>query len=179
MSRVLRIRVLQQSAFALALSCGVVSLTGALGCDPVHTDTVDALGGEASNVRPGPEHRPGQPCLVCHDGALGDPSEFSVAGTIFQTASASVAAVGATVTMNDSAGQTHTARTNQAGNFYLTPNEFSPAYPMKVSVEYNGVTAEMTSLVGRAGACGSCHADPAGPTSPGHVYALLADGGAP
>ena len=52
---------------------------------------------EAPGVRRGPLHRPGQPCLLCHDGALGDPQRFTVAGTVFQTPGAGCRLGGATV----------------------------------------------------------------------------------
>jgi hypothetical protein len=139
-------------------------------CDPVHTSEIDALGGEAPGVRKGPLHRPGQPCITCHDGAIGDPPAFSVAGTIFVSEGSPTPASGALVALEDSAGQKQTATTNQAGNFYLGPNEFTPVYPMKVSVTYGGVTVAMTSHIGRDGSCGNCHKDPAGPTSAGHVF---------
>lgn len=82
----------------------------AAACDPVRSDAVAALGGEAPGVPHGPTHRPGQPCLLGH-------SNFAVAGTVFTD-------------------------------------------------------------VGRNGACASCHFDPAGRDSPGHVFAP-ADGVTP
>ena len=63
-----------------------------LSCDPVHDDAVSALGGETPGIPRGPLHRPGQPCLVCHDGASGDPAAFSMAGTVFLDANSARAA---------------------------------------------------------------------------------------
>src|ERR1700683_3328645 len=59
---------------------GLAMLVGALmvGCNPVLDDAIADLGPEKPGVHPGPLHRPGQPCLLCHDGALGDPQAFSV-----------------------------------------------------------------------------------------------------
>jgi hypothetical protein len=145
-------------------------------CDPVHDDAVDALGDELPNVPPGPLHRPGQPCLVCHDGKVGDPEELSVAGTIFKSAFARLPAVGATVTLTGADQRTFQATANEAGNFFVTPRDWSPAYPMKVAVTYQGITVKMTALVGRDGSCGKCHTDPVGPTSPSHIY-IPPDGG--
>lgn len=159
---------------AAVVTCGVVLAA----CDPVHEDAVSALGGEARGVRIGPLHRPGQPCIVCHDGALGDPPAFSVAGTIYQTETGAAAAASATVSLVDSAGRSYSATTNLAGNFYVTPSEFTPTYPMRVSVTYGNVTVKMTSLVGRDGSCAGCHVDPAGPASPGKVF-IPPDGVAP
>ena len=139
-------------------------------CDPVHDDATSALGGEAPGVRKGPLHRPGQPCVTCHDGAINDPPKFSVAGTIYQDQDTLVAASGATVTMTSSNGDVYSTTTNAAGNFYVQPSEYSPQYPMRVSVQYGGVDVKMTTTIGRDGSCADCHVDPAGPTSAGHIF---------
>jgi hypothetical protein len=140
-------------------------------CDPVHDDAVAALGGEIAGVRPGPLHRPGQPCLVCHDGAFGDPRAFSMAGTVFLYGNSTPPAIGATVTLEDKNGTTTTATTNEAGNFYLTPDTYSPHYPVHVmSLTSGDASVSMHSHIGGNGSCAGCHADPAGPDSPGHVY---------
>jgi hypothetical protein len=143
-----------------------------LACDPVHADEVAALGGEAPGVPRGPLHRPGQPCLVCHAG------RFSVAGTVFVDATDRSPAVGAEVRLTDSQGNAYSAHTNEAGNFYVQPGQFTPVYPMKVAVAWSGVTVNMTADVGREGSCAKCHSDPPGPSSAGHVY-IPADGGTP
>ena len=76
----------------VAWSAALVALAA---CDPVHGDAISALGPEAPDVRQGPLHRPGQPCLLCHDGALGDPQRFTIAGTVFETQGARNAPAGA------------------------------------------------------------------------------------
>jgi hypothetical protein len=141
-----------------------------LACDPVNDAAIAALGGEARGVPKGPLHRPGQPCLVCHDGNVGNPPGFSVAGTVFVNASDLQAAVDAGVMLTDSIGSTYNATTNQAGNFYVLPSQFQPTYPMKVAVAYDGTTVQMTADVGRDGSCAKCHFDPPSAASPGHVY---------
>lgn len=160
---------LRQRSLACAL---VVALAGAAAsaCDPIHTEAVDALGGEAPGVRRGPLHRPGQPCITCHDGAIGDPNEFSVAGTIFVNADSLTPAVGATVTLTNADGTQHALRTNQAGNFYASPSQLALAFPVRVKVSYQGTDVEMSSTIGRDGSCADCHTDPAGPGSAGHIY---------
>ncbi len=169
-------------------ACGFV-LVAQLGwlaaCDPVVDDAVAALGPEAPGVRQGPLHRPGQPCLLCHDGALFDPPRFTVAGTIFQTTGARVAAPGVTVDIVDATGASIALSTNAAGNFYVTPDQYDPTFPLRVSLLSGGLTVQMMTLVeGNGtveanGACASCHFDPAGPSSPGHVALSLDDGGVP
>lgn len=143
-------------------------------CDPVHTGAVAALGGEAPGIPPGPLHRPGQPCLDCHDGASGDPPAFTMAGTVYLEASTLVPASGAAVTLADVNGNTTVAVANAAGNFYLSPSDFNPTYPVHVtSIAVMGSTAVMHSHIGGNGSCAGCHTDPAGPDSPGHVYATV------
>jgi hypothetical protein len=164
-----RSRLLPCFAFAMALAA----------CNPVHQEAVDALGGEAPGVGKGPLHRPGQPCLLCHDGALGDPGEFSVAGTIFRRPSDLEPALGARVTLHGSDGSTFEAVTNEAGNFYVQPRQWTPTFPMLTSVTWQGQTVRMHTNVGRDGSCASCHVDPASSDSPGHVYLVLDDGGSP
>jgi hypothetical protein len=157
-----------------------LALLGLIACDPVHSNDIAALGGEAPGVSKGPMHRPGQPCTVCHDGAIGDPPAFSVAGTVFETPSSAQGADGVTVTMVDSSGSSHSATTNAAGNFYLTPQNWTPVYPiLSVTVAAGDVGAIMHSQISWSGSCGWCHVKPAGPSSPGHVSLMLDDGGTP
>lgn len=150
------------------------------GCDPVQDSAINALGGEAPGVRRGPLHRPGQPCLLCHDGALGDPPAFSVAGTIFDRPSDAQPVNGATVSLLDANGSSFDALTNAAGNFYVTPDQWTPTFPLTVAVTTGaGLKVTMHTDVGRDGACATCHFDPAGPASPGHVCITLDDGSSP
>jgi hypothetical protein len=155
-------------AAALACMMGVA-------CDPVHDDAQAALGGEVAGVPPGPLHRPGQPCLVCHDGATGDPVALSMAGTVFADGNSLIPEPGAAVTLVDAVGTTVVATTNAAGNFFLTPAVFAPQYPVHVtSITLGTASATMHSHIGGNGSCASCHVDPAGPDSPGHVYFQVA-----
>jgi hypothetical protein len=143
------------------------------GCDPVHDNAKGALGGEVAGIPPGPLHRAGQPCLVCHDGAPGDPSALSIAGTLFVDANLASPQPepGATVTLVDARGTTATATTNAAGNFFLAPSAFSPTFPVHVtSITKGAASITMHSHIGGDGSCARCHADPAGPDSPGHLY---------
>jgi hypothetical protein len=159
------------------VSCAALCMLAA--CNPVVDNAVDDLGGEAPGVHPGPQHRPGQPCLLCHDGSLGNPPEFSVAGTVFQTPSANHPASRALVELQNADGSAFETTTNSAGNFYLQPSMFKPKFPLQVKVRYQGEEVTMHSTIGREGACAGCHSDPAGPDSPGHVYVQLDDGGVP
>jgi hypothetical protein len=162
------------SAFAFASALGLL-----FSCDPVHDHAIDDLGPEAPGVRKGELHRPGQPCITCHDGAIGSPPQFTVAGTIYQNENDSTAMEGAVLTFKDQHGISSAhPTTNKAGNFYVTPSQFVPTYPMIVSVVSGSDKVEMVTLVGRDGSCADCHKDPAGPTSAGHIF-VETDGGTP
>jgi hypothetical protein len=165
---------------AAAIACVVVVAVLAAGCDPVRSDAIAALGGEAPGVRRGPLHRPGQPCLLCHDGSAGAPEGFSVAGTVFVEPGQHGPVTGAVVHLTDSTGSSYDTLTNAAGNFYVLPRQWTPVYPMSVTVTPREQrTLVMQTLVHRDGSCAGCHVDPAGPGSPGPVCIRLADGGAP
>jgi hypothetical protein len=136
----------------------------------VHDDAVDALGPEAPGVRKGPTHRAGQPCITCHDGSLGSPPHFTVAGTVYMDATSETGASGVTVKLTSADGTQHAASTNTVGNFYVSPKQFTPVYPMLVELDYAGTQVKMTSHVGRDGSCADCHTKTAGPTSAGRVF---------
>ena len=149
-------------------------------CDPVHEDAVLALGGETPGVRPGPLHRPGQPCLLCHDGAAGDPPAFGVAGTIFDTPSSRSPVSEADVHLTDSSGSLpRDLTTNAAGNFYVPANEWTPQFPLSVAIKPPSGRDVFMHTLANDGSCATCHTDPAGPDSPGHVSVVLDDGGTP
>jgi hypothetical protein len=145
--------------------------SGSSGCnDPTHDEQVAALGPENPNVPRGPLHRPGQPCLVCHGGIGPASAHFSVGGTVYATRTGTAPAVDATVTVEDINGSVATAQTNQVGNFYIEASQWSPTYPTQPQVALGNTGAVMTTHVGRDGSCATCHSDPIGPTSAGHVY---------
>ena len=130
----------------------------------------------------GPTHRPGQPCLTCHGGNGPSSLELSVAGTVYQSAAPdSPPLAGAAVTIFDATqladgGAPQTVTTNAAGNFYIPRSSWTPFFPLHdISVAYPGVAAPTTmhTNVGRDGSCGTCHFDPKGNDSHGHVYFVL------
>ncbi|MDP9037441.1 MAG: hypothetical protein M3O50_21800 [Myxococcota bacterium] len=165
---------------AIALACA--ALPGAC-ADPVHDDAVRALGAETQGVPPGPTHRAGQPCLTCHGGSGPAFRQLSIGGTVYAVLGSSAPALGAVVQIEDVDGRVARPTTNSAGNFFLTPDQFAPRYPLQMKIwSSSGNTSEqMQSLATRDGSCAGCHADSASPTSPGPVYlsATAPDGGAP
>jgi hypothetical protein len=162
--------VLFSAVFALAAG----------GCaNPVQDAKIEALGEEIAGVDEGEFHRPGQPCTVCHDEYGGAPV-FSIAGTIF-----SIPAIegskprpvnNARVTLTDTTGNPRTVTTNCVGNFFLTPEQYDPQFPVHVVVEADlpddgGVLRKsMATDIGRERSCGGCHVGAPSTSSPGWVW---------
>jgi hypothetical protein len=153
------------------------SVLAACGQDPVHDNEVAALGPEAAGVAPGPLHRPGQPCLVCHGGSGPASVQFAVGGTIYQAQSgALVPQNSAVVSLIDTHSVTASATTNTVGNFWVPEAQWTPAFPVHVaSVTYGDTSVSMTSHIGRDGSCATCHFDPPGGDLVGHVYLVPGD----
>jgi hypothetical protein len=169
---------------AVGATMAMIAMAAMASCvDTTHDDQVQALGGEAAGVARGPDHRPGQPCLVCHGGEGPASSHFSVAGTVYAVFKATAPAVGAQVQIEDISGTTIVAPTNQVGNFYIAAQDWQPVYPTQMQVSLGAATQQMLTHVGREGSCAACHQSTIGPGSPGPVYAatdmseLLGDGG--
>jgi hypothetical protein len=154
---------------ALAL---LLVLVAAVGCmDPVHDDAVNALGDEAPGVRPGPLHRPGQPCLTCHGGEGPANAEFSLAGTVYLLPLQDVPALNAKILIEDVNGVAGTVTTNEAGNFWVNADQWHPTYPLTISMTYGSLNPRMNGTIGRAGSCADCHQFKAPtPTSSGRIY---------
>jgi hypothetical protein len=175
-------RLLTERAARVAIVATAVVAVFAWSCgDPVHNARVDALGPE-SGGGPGPTHRPGQPCLACHNDQGPASTELSVAGTLYQSAApGSPPLAGATVTIYDATqnadgGTPHTFTTNAAGNFYAPKSSWAPFFPLHdISIATAALPAPtiMHTVVGRDGSCASCHFDPKGPDSHGHIYLVL------
>lgn len=141
------------------------------GCDdPVNERAIEDLGEEAAGVPVGPLHRPGQPCLVCHDGR--EATALSVAGTIYRLPDSAQPVAGARVHLIDASSVRYLAATNCAGNFFVRPGDFTPVYPMWVRVELGDWLQEMESPVNGNGSCAGCHASEPGPSSAGRVHVL-------
>lgn len=155
----MRSPTLPQALLGMALS--LAALASCL--NPVHSDAVDVLGGEASGVRQGPTHRPGQPCLTCHGGDGPGEPDFELAGTVYETKGQGVpdtskGAPGVTVTFTDAFGNTHTTETNSVGNFYVQEGRYTPTYPVYVALSRDGKPAStMKTRIGRRGSCADCH----------------------
>ena len=154
----------------LALAFTAVALPAC--SDPLLDEKVAALGPEVDGIREGPAHRAGQPCLVCHGNGVSP--DFSVAGTLYQKPyelGVPVGIEGNIVELIDANGERMRAKTNCVGNFYISRDRWDPTFPLRVVVDPDHPgPSQMVSKIGRDGACASCHVDPPGQSSPGHVY---------
>jgi hypothetical protein len=157
---------------------GALLATALLGCeDPTRALAVTELGPEQVGVPLGPLHRPGQPCLTCHDGATA--RAFSVAGSVDHALDAATPSPGALVRLADNAGGRATAAANCAGNFFLLPEDFTPIYPLWVSLEVDEYEIAMDSPINTEGSCAGCHTATPSPRSPGRVYVFESASEAP
>jgi hypothetical protein len=140
--------------------------------DPVLDAQIDALPPEVPGIHTGPTHRGGQPCTDCHSSYGGRHPVFTVAGTVYQKPTNLVPVENAVVHVTDATGATRDLTSNCAGNFYVADTDWQPTFPLLVSLEdpATGLSAKMITKIGRDTSCASCHADPAGQDSPGHVY---------
>jgi hypothetical protein len=161
---------------AIALTVVLVSCV-----DESHELQVQALGGEAPGVSPGPLHRPGQPCLVCHGSEGPSSHSFVMAGTVYATQGQTAPGVGVQVFLEDATGASVSINTNEAGNFYIPTGEWSPLFPVWVPKMTMGQStpASMQTRIGRDGSCADCHTLTPSPTSPGPVWMNAASSPAP
>lgn len=150
---------------AIMLAGAVVALaaSGASACryDPVPQELIDSLGEEPGE--PGPNHRPGSPCLACHSTYEGA-TPLAIGGTVFSANNGLLTPeTGVLIEVADSTGGTRRACSNAAGNFFITKDAW-PDIAFPLSVKVNGT--RMRSLIGRDGSCASCHKLPEEGSSP-------------
>lgn len=166
---VVRYRTWPVTGASLSCLVGALALAAASCGDPVPDSEINALGSENPTIPPGPLHRAGQPCLLCHhDG--GKAPAFTLAGTVYVNATSGKALANADVIILDSVQAIFHASTNCAGNFYVRPTEFVPTYPVWFSVRAAGKQRDMDTASYREGSCAACHTKMIGPASAGPVY---------
>jgi hypothetical protein len=136
--------------------------------DPLKARAVEALGPEALDVPEGPLHRPGEPCVLCHDGDVA--RAFSLGGTVYVAPDSERPAPGASVALVDASGARFAAITNCAGNFFVLPEDFQPVYPLWAALRLGAHEIVMESPIHEDGSCAGCHGREAGPESAGGVY---------
>ncbi len=149
----LSMRVPVRASLGLALAVSLFSCR----YDPVPQEVIDSLGPEQGT--PDENHRPGQPCVVCHGPYGGVAPKMAFAGTLFAIKEdALIPAPGVNVEVFDSSGDSRKACSKTpSGNFYLEAKDWEEvAFPLTVVVG----SGRMTSLIGRDASCGSCHKGP-------------------
>ncbi len=141
------------------LGCLALALAGASCTDPVRDHSIQLLGTEVGGG-PGPEHRPGQPCVLCHsDGGPASAKKFVIGGTIFETSEAkSKGAADVRVLFIDAASSQRETQTNSVGNFFVREEEWPDlTFPFRVGLVANKKVIPMTTTVNREGSCNECH----------------------
>ncbi len=99
-------------------------------------------------------HNAGQNCMNCHSG------EFSIAGTLYTSATGGTAIAGASITVKDASGQTFDIVSQADGNFYTTNNVQFPVtlYASECQIQQAGVPMTETVTSSDAGCSKSgCH----------------------
>lgn len=137
------------------------------------------------------EHRPGQPCLLCHGETIFVPPpgpDFETAGTVYGGDSdpEDSGIEGVDVIITDAMGREIVAVTNRAGNFMvevssdvneptqrdkgrlLIPWELE--FPLSVRIRMGEIEQEMETKIWREGSCAHCHGPEPGADSVGRVY---------
>jgi hypothetical protein len=130
--------------------------------DPVNDDAVEALGPEKRGVRPGPNHRPGQPCVTCHRNEGPAEPEFAIAGTVYLARGVLEPVSGVTVHLEDANHQTRDPQTNEVGNFFVGKTDWQPVYPITIELvdpRTDGIGGKrpMKTAVRAEGSCADCH----------------------
>jgi hypothetical protein len=160
----------------VAIGVGQVSCS-----DPVYDDAVKAQGKETSGIPQGEFHRAGQRCTLCHSSTgSASSSPFTLAGTVFAQPARQVGVSGVEIRLTDSSGtKSPPKKTNCVGNFFFTPSEWQPTFPILVAIDKNGTGRSMESPIGRDTDCGSCHQLGIPPPDPfsqmPHIYLFSGD----
>lgn len=137
--------------------------------DPVLDQKLAALGPESPGG-PGPNHRPGQPCVICHNPAGSAKSHFAFAGTIYRDKAGKVPLGDVEVILTDARGSKFVGKSNCSGNVYFPIGRTNAAFPVWVSMKKGEHTVNMESAIFREPDCAVCHSEPANATSAGAVF---------
>lgn len=166
------------SAKSVSLATTLALAALAACADPVHDNDVSALGPEQGST--GPNHRRGQPCVICHGGSGPASSQFAIGGTVYAVRGQDAPAVGVDVQLTDAANTVKHVTSNEAGNFFIRGSDWSPVAPIHVQLTCTNpkdntqqIQNTMGSHIGRDGSCADCHFEPRGPDSAGHVYLVV------
>jgi len=170
----------------MAIVCTALGIGAVAACtDPLKDRKIAELGEEQDGFPEGPTHRPGQPCVLCHSDYFGAEPQMVLGGTVFvepeEPGGPLLGAPGYQIRLLDSQGritEEGLITTNECGNFWVTADQFTPAYPLRVELYGPSLTdadrtvqiSAMSTRIGRDGSCGACHAEPLSPLSPGAIF---------
>lgn len=150
------------SALFLSFSLAAAAVAPAACSDPVRESALAALPPEDPEG-PSPNHRRGQPCLLCHGEQGGAEPEMVIAGTVYATPEPGAdGAEDIEVQFVDARGAGPLANpftVGPSGNFWVTKQNWPDVtFPFKVRLLRDGEpVAVMTSTVNREGSCNFCH----------------------
>lgn len=172
----------QGGGLMAALAC--VLLLALPGCgNPSFDVQIEQL--PPDTVGPGPNHRPGQPCLLCHGPYKGASPQMSLAGTVFKTITTQdtyglppdyaeyTAALkeatglqGVSIKVYDPSGKINGVlptnsrqvelKSLESGNFFFKTIEFSPNFPLGARMDCPDVGQQFT-MISRISRDGSCN----------------------
>lgn len=95
-----------------------------------------------------------------------------MAGTVYIDADSLTPIDDVRVDFIDSFGREFSTTTNCAGSFIVRRREYPVGGPIWVSLHRDEVLREMETPIYRDGSCASCHTDPLGAASAGHVFLI-------
>jgi hypothetical protein len=156
-----------RTSASLLVACTALASMLASCTDPVLDDQIEALGPETGDANA--EHRPGQPCVLCHSEFGTSSTVFRLAGTVFDAPTRIAGIAGVEVRIVDASGARFVALTNRVGNFFLSSAEGEVKFPVRVRISKDGVERVMLSHIGREPSCAGCHFDPPA-AAPGKVH---------
>lgn len=148
----------------------LLSLIAALGAaigsgctDPVRDRQIEALGPDTEPN--GPDHRPGQPCILCHsEGGPAEGKAFAIAGTVYDTNKpGSKGAEAVTVQFIDAneSKPKEIPQTGPTGNFFVPIGDWPDlTFPVRVALYEDPADPPkqtMRSLINREASCNYCH----------------------
>jgi hypothetical protein len=159
--------------------------------DPLRDTRIELLGEEDPNFPADARHRPGQPCVWCHNSYENASPVMAVGGTVFFRPPPLAGELpesvppyvvgGFVVRLLGSDGKSIELLVNECGNFWATPEQFEPVYPIRtrlLSINDAGdtiVNVGMGTRIGREESCGACHSEPKSPFSPGAIVVNAPD----
>lgn len=154
--------------FVSSLLC--VALTGCLGVPTPQEELASSIGTNEG----GPEHNPGQPCVLCHSG------DIFVGGTVYneRTDPNDRGIRGVTVTLTDANGDEFVGHTNGKGNFFFSEGgfedaarlPFTPVFPLHARISDGALEQEMVTPIHRERSCSACHRGDPDVDSVGRIY---------